>query len=599
MLSLVKSNVLELEQLIHERNLRTFFQPVVSLSDAAILGFEGLTRGQAEAGFESPLALFGAATEAGLESTLDRNCRRAATVRFAERKLEGKLFLNVLASSLADVDTPRFAVTSFLDRLALRPDQIVIEITESQPITNFAGIKKSLTTLRSLGFQIAIDDLGEAYASLKLWLELRPDYVKIDKVFVKGLQTDGFKQQFVRAIQQIGESTASLVIAEGVETEAELTAIRDLGIPYAQGYFLGRPTEHPNTEPSATVAAILSSSRIAVLNQVPAPQAYANNIGKLVLALEPTSPITNNEVIMARFTMDPNLASIPVVVDGVPVGMIRRARFIQEFARPFRHELYDKRPCSLFMDTDPMIVEASLSVRAVSELLTEADRRPLASGFIITEQKRYLGIGTGQALLRELTELQVNTARYANPLTLLPGNVPIDEHVERLLGARTPFIAAYCDIDFFKPFNDLYGYRKGDEMISGLAQALVGNVDHAYDFVGHVGGDDFILHLQSADWEDRLRRIHTQFEVVCQKLLREDDLTRGRYLAEARDGHQSELPTPTISIGAVQVNVGMFRSAQDVAAALTVAKREAKKLPGNSLFIERRRQQLDDASPQR
>lgn len=151
---------------------------------------------------------------------------------------------------------------------------------------------------------------------------------------------------------------------------------------------------------------------------------------------------------MRRFNADPNLFAIPVV-DGVPVGMVRRSRFVHEFTRPFRHELYDKLPCALFMDNDPLIVEASTAIPALSELLTDSDHRHLASGFIITEQQRYLGVGSGQALVRELTGMQINTARYANPLTMLPGNVPIDEHVERLLGAKIAFNAAYIDIDHF------------------------------------------------------------------------------------------------------------------------------------------------------
>ncbi len=593
MLSLVRTDLTPLEQIIHENRLRTVFQPVVTLNDAGIVGYEGLSRGPANTAYESPMVLFESAAQQGLGPALDRNCRRLATARFAERGLSGKLFLNVLASSLADVDTPRFAVTSFLDRLSLRPDQIVIEITESQPITNFAEIKKSLATLRSIGFQIAIDDLGEAYASLKLWLELRPDYVKIDKCFVQGLHLDSFKQQFVRAIQQISESTHSVVIAEGVETEAELMAIRDLGIDCAQGYFLGRPVENPSPSASEASISVLSSKRIAVLSAAPQVVAYGSRVGKLVTPLEPASPVTSNLDIMARFTMEPNLAAIPVVVDRIPVGLIRRSRFVQEFARPYRHELYDKRPCSLFMDNDPMIVDASLTIQEVSERLSEADRRPLASGFIITEEGRYLGVGSGQSLVRELTEMQVNTARYANPLTLLPGNVPIDEHVERLLAARTPFVAAYCDIDHFKPFNDFYGYRKGDEMIKAFAQSLSESVDKTVDFVGHVGGDDFILHLQSIDWEARLDSIVAGFAGICKSLVAPVDWERGCYLGDARTGEKQSLPLPSISVGAVPIDVGTFQFAHEVASALSIAKREAKKTSGNSLFVERRRRRAD------
>lgn len=593
MLTLVRPDVYKLEQAILEQNLRTIFQPVVSLKTSTIIGYEGLTRGQEGTPLESPLALFAAAEQNGLSTQLDRNCQRRATSLFAERALTGKLFLNVLASSIVDEATTALAITTFLERIRIRPDQVVLEITESQPIVNFANIKRHLETLRSIGFQIAIDDLGEAYASLKLWLELRPDFVKIDKAFVSGLHEDSFKLQFVRAICQIGQFTNTLVIAEGVETEAELLALRDLGIEYAQGYFLGRPAEYPPTNVASSAVKVLASRRVAVLSSAPATPVYSSRIGKLATPLEPASAITTNESIMRRFTADSNLAAIPVVVEGVPVGMIRRARFVHEFARPFRHELYDKRPCVLFMDNDPLIVEAATTIPALSELLTDSDRRHLASGFIVTEQQRYLGVASGQALVRELTEMQISTARYANPLTMLPGNVPIDEHLERLLGTAAPFVAAYVDIDYFKPFNDLYGYRDGDEMIRALGNALVEAVDRSIDFVGHVGGDDFILLLQSGDWETRVLSTIPAFENICVALLTADDLARGSYLAESRSGESQSLPTPTISIGVLRIEPGAFTSAQEIATALADAKREAKKVDGSSIFIERRKRGVE------
>ena len=200
MLTLVRPDVFKLEQAILEHNLRTLFQPVVSLKTSAVIGFEGLTRGQEGTPFESPVALLNAAEQNQLSSQLDRNCQRRATSLFSERNLPGKLFLKVLASSIVEGEVTGIAVTTFLEQLNLKPEQIVLEITESQPITNFARIKQHLDTLRSLGFQIAIDDLGEAYASLKLWLELRPDYVKIDKALVSSMHQDSYKLQFVRAL---------------------------------------------------------------------------------------------------------------------------------------------------------------------------------------------------------------------------------------------------------------------------------------------------------------------------------------------------------------------------------------------------------------
>ncbi len=579
---------LSIAEAVDEAQLDAHYQPVVSLATGAVYGFEGLVRGR-HAGWQSPGELFAAAAEAGLTTQLDLMARRRVVRGFADLVLDGKLFINTLPSSLLDPGVTAYSVAAFLEKLNLRPERLVIEVGESQPMHDLDAIKKSLTVLRSLGFQIAIDDLGEAYASLSLWLELRPDYVKIDKRFVQDVHRDSFKMQFVRAIQQISETTGTKLIAEGIEAEAELIALRDLGISYAQGFFLGRPVAVPPPQVSDEVRAAIGARRIAVWHGergVPAPSVQ---VGRLVTPIEPISPRTNNETVLERFSADPALTSIPVVDNGAPVGLIRRTHFMQEFVRPYRHEVYDKRPCTFFMDKDALIVESSMPIAAVSEMLSELDRRHLATGFIIAVDGKYLGMGSGQALVRELTAIQINTARYANPLTMLPGNVPLDEHVVRLLAAEVEFVAAYCDIDQFKPFNDLYGYRKGDEMIRALARTIEQAVDGAGDFVGHVGGDDFIVHLQSADWEARLHKVLEAFAGIRELLLLPEHLQCGTYLAYDRHGEQRSLPVPSLSIGVVRVQPGVYRSSQELSFALAEAKREAKKVSGDALFVDRRR----------
>ncbi len=583
-----------IEIAIAQDQLTPVFQPIVCLKTCTVYGFEGLIRGK-HLTWEQPSTLFPAAAAAGLSTMLDQNARRSVVNGFAQLGLGAKLFVNILPSSLIKPEVTSFLVSAFLGKANLRPEQIVLEIGESQPIDDLVEIKKSLTILTAMGFRIALDDLGEAYASMRLWLELRPSYVKIDRRFITGIDHDNFKLQFVRAIVKIGETTGTTVIAEGVETETELLAVRDLGIRYAQGYFLCRPTAAPDAAVSDAVRNIVGARRIALfrndLSQVNQTTNHTQ-VGELSTPIEPLAVSTANEVVMIRFNQDPNLAAIPVVDNDIPVGIVRRARFIHEFARPFRHELYDKRPCALFMDNDPLIVEASMSIPALSEKLTELDRRHLASGFIITANQSYIGMGSGQALVRALTEVQISTARYANPLTLLPGNVPIDQHIDRLLVAQIPFVAAYVDIDNFKPFNDLYGYRKGDEMIRALSLTLVGSVDPALDFVGHIGGDDFIVHLQSGDWERRLNAVLTAFDSIRAGLLSPADLVAGVYVATDREGKRRSIPTPTLSIGVVHVNPDAYQSNQELSLALADAKREAKKVNGNFLFVDRRRRML-------
>jgi diguanylate cyclase (GGDEF)-like protein len=191
-------------------------------------------------------------------------------------------------------------------------------------------------------------------------------------------------------------------------------------------------------------------------------------------------------------------------------------------------------------------------------------------------------------LLREMTDLQIRHARYANPLTLLPGNVPINEHLEDLLKRRVEFAACYCDLDNFKPFNDNYGYGRGDQVIRFVAQLLTEEVDGQQDFVGHIGGDDYMVIFQSTDWMERCQRILTRFDRdIVSHYNPEDRGNRGIW-SENRGGERVFYPLLGLSIGAVSSSGRQFSSCHDIATVASEVKRRAKKTEGSVIFVDRR-----------
>jgi GGDEF domain-containing protein len=190
-----------------------------------------------------------------------------------------------------------------------------------------------------------------------------------------------------------------------------------------------------------------------------------------------------------------------------------------------------------------------------------------------------------------VSDLQVHAARYANPLTLLPGNVPIDNHLDRLIEAGESFAAVVWDIDHFKPFNDVYGYRIGDDIIRLAARVLTQAADPQLDFVGHIGGDDFVMVFGSADWEARLTRICEAFDAGVRSFFSAEHLAAGGYVTLNRQNQPSFHPLPTISAGAVPHLPGSFENARALSAALAEPKRVAKGRAGGSRFFVDRRQQ--------
>ncbi len=577
-----------LREIIARRHLSALLQPIIQMGSGEIIGYEGLIRGPSDSPLHSPLNLFKVARANGLTVEIEHLCRQIVLERFAELALPGKLFLNVSPECLLQHGAPHGNTLDFIRKMGIHPDRVIIELTENQPTYDYELMREAVLHYRQMGFQIAIDDLGEGFSSLRLWSELRPEYVKIDMHFIQGINNDPVKLQFVRSIQQIAEKSDTLVIAEGIETQAELLVLRDLGVAYGQGYHLGRPHASPATALPAEVVKALGRNGVAVYPQKTGVEKSSVTILKLLHRVASIAPAMSNNEVYELFMKDPKLIIIPVVDQGVPLGLLSRFEMIDHFARPYQRELYGKKSCKAFMDARPIIADKDTSLQDLSFSMVQADAHHLSNGFIITDQGRYLGMGTGHDLMREITQMQINAARYANPLTQLPGNVPINEHIDRLLESGTRFWVCYCDLDHFKPFNDVYGYRKGDDVIQLTGQILSEQCDPNRDFIGHIGGDDFMILFQSEDWESRSLAILEQFGNAIERFYSTEDRERGGYLSEDRQGKKVFYSLISLSLGAIKVEPHQYYSHHQIATAATESKKQAKKIHGNSLFIDRR-----------
>lgn len=586
-------NTQALRQILRDNTLFAVFQPILDMHGHRYMGYEALIRGPHDSPLHTPAALFEAAHHANLRLELEHACRAAAIRDFVQLRAQGqladsKLFINLSASMLGDPVLMRDDMLASLAAQGLRPDQIVIEITENQKVTDFSVFREVLAKYRRLGYSFAIDDLGEGFSNLRMWSEIRPEFVKIDRHFISGIDTDVLKFRLVRAMVEIAEACHATLIAEGIEEEAEFATIRDLGIRCGQGYLICRPQVQPAPQPTPEVLRMLDTGRITVFPQdTGGPQ--CSTLAPLLKRVLPVAPELDNDAVFARFEHDPTLHALPVVKDGTPVGMINRHTLIERFARLYQRELYGKRPCELFMDKHPLIADRDTPIHEVAGRLGTAKRHQIYDGFIITDQGRYAGIADTQDLMVQITELQMRSARYANPLTQLPGNVPINEHIDRLLKNGGHFVACYADICNFKPYNDAYGYRRGDEVIQMLGNLLTAACDERIDFVGHIGGDDFVMLMQSHDWQNRCNDVIRRFASEVERHIDATDLQRGGLSGEDRRGTPTFHPLPSLSIGCVTVEPCQHLSHNEISASMAEAKRQAKKEGGNTLFIERRR----------
>ena len=574
-----RNNSFTVQELLHSGGLAAVYQPICSVGQGFIFGYEGLIRGPADSEMHRPDRLFESARLEGLTFALEVTSATIILAGYSPSSAESRIFVNFSAGVLVRLLRADASVDSLRSLMRGYPvkHKIVVEITEHDRVTDFAELLAAAGEFRKWGVEFALDDFGDGRSSLRLWAELQPEFVKIDKYFTHDASEQPQKTQMLRAVTQISEVLGGRLIAEGIETPHDLAAVRSLGIQLGQGYLLGRPKPEPAAAIEPEAVAVIIKGEVAVLPAARYTRGIAFSAERLTLRIPPVTPQTTADQVSQVFRAHPEYPALAVVEGDRAVGLINRRALMEMFARQYQKEIYGQRTCTNVMNPNPIHLEYQATFEDSMAMLVSQDQSYLTDGFIVSQGGRYVGIGTGENLVRTVTEFRVEAARHANPLTFFPGNVPITEHIKSLISTGNDFVCAYCDLNHFKPFNDQYGYWRGDEMILLLADIVFAHAEPKRDFVGHVGGDDFIILFQSPDWISRCEQTIADFNLRAQNLFDAEARLKGGISAEDRNGNPAFFPLTSLAIGAVEVISGLFREAADVASAAAEAKRRAKK----------------------
>ncbi|CAA9219828.1 MAG: diguanylate phosphodiesterase (EAL domain) [uncultured Blastococcus sp.] len=212
--------------------LTLVFQPIVDLAAATVAGYEALARFPGTAG---PDVWFAAAAEAGVAAELEALAIHKALAAVPMLPPDTFLTVNVSPHLLGSAPVQ--------DALATRPDlhRVVVELTEHTPVHDLAALRRQCDELRSRGALIALDDAGSGYSGLQQLAALRPQVVKLDRALVSDADTDPVRVALAEMLGEFAGRIDAWLLAEGIETPAELAAFAQLGVPLAQGWLLGRP----------------------------------------------------------------------------------------------------------------------------------------------------------------------------------------------------------------------------------------------------------------------------------------------------------------------------------------------------------------------
>jgi diguanylate cyclase (GGDEF)-like protein len=557
--------------------LRFAFQPIVQSSDGRAYGYEALLRGWREAGFVDIASVFDSAYIDAVLPEFDGALRERAIRDFAAWAPPGtKLFYNIdnrtfLASSSALDDTVAVA-----ESLGLASSRIALEISERHELEGDALFDRVLGLCRERSLRIAIDDFGTGYAGLKLLRMSEPDIVKIDRHFVAGTGSEPRKAAFLEKIVGMAHLMGVSVVAEGVETEAELRVCLESGCDMLQGFLLARPVVGEAAF-ATSFDAMEGEGRESRRGRSRLPGISSSS----VRVVDPAVASEGFIGVLDRFRKEIDLDILPVVdSSGEPVGVY--------LERDFRPYVYSPYGIALLEHMEAGKGAASFLRRApvaaigadLGRLLEVFGAEPGCGGVLVTKDSRYAGIVPAAELLSRVAERELAEARDQNPLTRLPGNLRVAEVIaERMADLSRSRAFVYFDFDDFKPFNDRYGFRLGDRVIQLFADILRSTFARSGSFVGHLGGDDFFAFAYAPSIEaamENVREASDRFRREAASFYTSEDRDRGWILGKDRSGTERRMGLIGVSAAVVLVEGGASIDSEPLSDLLARLKREAK-----------------------
>lgn len=286
-------------------------------------------------------------------------------------------------------------------------------------------------------------------------------------------------------------------------------------------------------------------------------------------------------------------SGVVVLANSKPVGLVMKDRLYYQLGTHYGVSLYYRRPVEKVMDHAPLIVNAHLPLEAVSKLVMERSPATMYDYIIVVHNGTLLGTVSIYSLLKNLTDLQIRRAFSASPLTGLAGNLVIEEKLKNLLEQRNPYAVLYIDLDHFKAFNDYYGFEQGDRALKKtaaiLSLCLAGlKGSEARNFLGHIGGDDFLIITQWETAEKLCKSIVKTFDSEIRPLYCDKDLEQGHIEVINRKGDLEKVPIMTISISVVTNHHRHFSNYLEIGEVAAELKKKAKKIPQSIWLIDSR-----------
>lgn len=232
------------------------------------------------------------------------------------------------------------------------------------------------------------------------------------------------------------------------------------------------------------------------------------------------------------------------------------------------------------MKTDFLCLDYDTPIDKAIKLAMSRNKDALYDHITILKNSQYYGIVTVKDLIERAIEIEVSNAMHCSPLTGLPGNYLIEQELEMCIKSNENFCVLYFDLDNFKAYNDVYGFESGDKIIKLLAKSICGNVPDG-NFIGHIGGDDFIAILFSDEYCNICEKIINDFDNSVMSCYDEKDLNNGYIISQNRHGEKEIFPIVSVSIAVVSNKKINFENIYSLAKESGKIKKKCKLIKGS------------------
>jgi EAL domain-containing protein (putative c-di-GMP-specific phosphodiesterase class I) len=462
----------ELERLIAQRDVKIVYQPIVCLRSGELRGFEALARPGGGSGFAHPGELFEVATRFGRLWDLERVTRELALDRAADFPDGVLLFLNNTPQVLTD---RRFVPTieeEIRSRPGLTPARLVMEVTEHLGSDDTDALVSTVWALKSMGAQIAIDDVGAGINGLARVMLVRPQWLKLDRSLIERIDGDPYKLNLIRFFVNFARLSGVHILAEGIERPEDLDVLMSTGVRFGQGFLLARPAPGYQLPDPEVV------QRIRRHAELTRPGSDSEVRDRPLRALVRPARLEQASTPMGECAAELlKLADCPgvVVLDGRRcVGWVDRQTVLKA-----AQGVASGDPLAYAVRGHNPAMSSDATVRQALEVLSLRSDAELAHPILITDVDRVMGVVSVQSLLGAAAGQRDESVATDEPLTTLPSRVAAEQRVDLLIdeARRAPanaghMAAAMIDLRAFAAFNASAGYDAGNRLIRSMGSLL-------------------------------------------------------------------------------------------------------------------------------